>query len=41
LGAARGAEKALELLSEAGFGNVDVRQLQHNIIDNYYIAAKS
>jgi hypothetical protein len=41
LGAAWGAEKALELLSEAGFGNVDVRQLQHDIINNYYIAVKS
>jgi len=41
LGAAWGAEKALELLSEARFGNVDVRQLQHDIINNYYIAAKS
>ena len=40
LGAAWGEEKALELLAEAGFDNVDVRQLQHDIINNYYIAAK-
>jgi len=41
LGAAWGEEKALELLAEAGFENVDVRRLQHDIINNYYIAAKS
>jgi ubiquinone/menaquinone biosynthesis C-methylase UbiE len=40
LGAAWGEEKALELLAEAGFDNVNVRQLPHDIINNYYIAAK-
>jgi 2-polyprenyl-3-methyl-5-hydroxy-6-metoxy-1,4-benzoquinol methylase len=40
LGAAWGEEKALELLAEAGFENVGVRRLQHDIINNYYIAAK-
>ncbi len=40
LGAAWGEEKALELLAEAGFNNVDVKQLPHDIINNYYIAAK-
>ncbi len=38
LGAAWGEEKALELLAEAGFKNVEVRQLPHDIINNYYIA---
>ncbi len=40
LGAAWGEEKALELLAEAGFDNVDVKQLPHDIINNYYIATK-
>ena len=40
LGTAWGEEKALELLAEAGFNNVDVRQLQHDIINNYYIAQR-
>jgi len=38
LGAAWGEEKALELLTEAGFSNVEVKQLDHDIINNYYIA---
>jgi 2-polyprenyl-3-methyl-5-hydroxy-6-metoxy-1,4-benzoquinol methylase len=41
LGAAWGTEKALELLAEAGFEDLDVKQLQHDIINNYYIAAKN
>jgi 2-polyprenyl-3-methyl-5-hydroxy-6-metoxy-1,4-benzoquinol methylase len=40
LGAAWGEEKALELLAEAGFDQVDVRQLEHDILNNYYIAPK-
>jgi 2-polyprenyl-3-methyl-5-hydroxy-6-metoxy-1,4-benzoquinol methylase len=40
LGAAWGEEKALELLAEAGFGNVDVKQLPHDILNNYYIVKK-
>lgn len=40
LGAAWGEEKAVELLSEAGFSKVEVRQLPHDIINNYYIARK-
>jgi 2-polyprenyl-3-methyl-5-hydroxy-6-metoxy-1,4-benzoquinol methylase len=40
LGAAWGEEKALELLAEAGFENVGIRQLPHDIINNYYIAQK-
>jgi SAM-dependent methyltransferase len=41
LGAAWGEEKALELLNEAGFGPVEVRQLPHDIINNYYIVRKN
>jgi hypothetical protein len=41
VGAVWGDEKALELLAEAGFEYVDVRRLQHDIINNYYIAAES
>ena len=40
LGAAWGEEKALELLNEAGFANVTVKQLPHDIINNYYLARR-
>jgi 2-polyprenyl-3-methyl-5-hydroxy-6-metoxy-1,4-benzoquinol methylase len=40
LGAAWGEEKALELLNEAGFKIVEVKQLPHDIINNYYLAEK-
>jgi 2-polyprenyl-3-methyl-5-hydroxy-6-metoxy-1,4-benzoquinol methylase len=40
LGAAWGEEQALALLAEAGFGDVEVKQLPHDIINNYYIARK-
>jgi SAM-dependent methyltransferase len=40
LGAAWGEEKALELLTEAGFNRVDVKRLPHDIINNYYIAER-
>jgi 2-polyprenyl-3-methyl-5-hydroxy-6-metoxy-1,4-benzoquinol methylase len=40
LGAAWGEEKALELLAEAGFTNVEVQTLPHDIINNYYLARK-
>ena len=40
LGTAWGEEKALELLAEAGFTKVEVRQLPHDIINNYYLALK-
>lgn len=40
LGAAWGEEKALELLAEAGFQNVTVRQLAHDFLNNFYIAKK-
>ena len=41
LGAAWGEEKALELLREAGFNNIEVRQLPHDIVNNYYIVRKA
>jgi 2-polyprenyl-3-methyl-5-hydroxy-6-metoxy-1,4-benzoquinol methylase len=40
LGAAWGEEKALELLDEAGFSQVEVNRLPHDIINNYYIAGR-
>ncbi len=40
LGTAWGQEKALELLAEAGFQNVEVSTLAHDIINNYYFAQK-
>jgi 2-polyprenyl-3-methyl-5-hydroxy-6-metoxy-1,4-benzoquinol methylase len=40
LGAAWGEEKALELLAEAGFHKVEVKQLEHDILNNYYLARK-
>jgi 2-polyprenyl-3-methyl-5-hydroxy-6-metoxy-1,4-benzoquinol methylase len=40
LGAAWGEEKALELLAEAGFQNVEVKQLPHDILNNFYIVTK-
>jgi 2-polyprenyl-3-methyl-5-hydroxy-6-metoxy-1,4-benzoquinol methylase len=40
LGAAWGEEKALAMLADAGFKNVEVRQFPHDIMNNYYIAKK-
>ncbi|HEX4948924.1 MAG TPA: methyltransferase domain-containing protein [Blastocatellia bacterium] len=40
LGTAWGEEKALELLAEAGFQNVEVTTLAHDIINNYYLVRK-
>ena len=40
-GAAWGEEKALELLAEAGFSQVEVKRLPHDIINNYYIAGRN
>ncbi|HLZ71511.1 MAG TPA: class I SAM-dependent methyltransferase [Dehalococcoidia bacterium] len=37
LGAAWGEQKALELLAEAGFRDVDVKQVEGDIVNNYYI----
>jgi 2-polyprenyl-3-methyl-5-hydroxy-6-metoxy-1,4-benzoquinol methylase len=40
LGTMWGEEKALEMLEEAGFGQVAVRQLPHDFQNSYYIAKK-
>jgi 2-polyprenyl-3-methyl-5-hydroxy-6-metoxy-1,4-benzoquinol methylase len=40
LGTMWGEETALEMLAEAGFRNVEVRQLAHDIMNNFYIAKK-
>ena len=40
LGAAWGEEKALELLREAGFSSIEVSQLPHDILNNYYLVRK-
>jgi hypothetical protein len=37
LGAAWGKEKALAMLAEAGFENVGVEQLAHDVQNYYYI----
>lgn len=41
LGAMWGEEKAREMLRDAGFTSVEVKQLPHDFINNYYIATKS
>jgi len=33
-----GKEKAIEMLNEEGFSNVDLKQLPHDPINYYYIA---
>ncbi|TWT32875.1 class I SAM-dependent methyltransferase [Blastopirellula retiformator] len=38
LGAAWGEELAQEMLIGAGFAQVDIRQLEHDIMNNYYLA---
>ncbi len=38
LGAAWGEERALEMLAEAGFEDVRVRTLEHDLLNNYYVA---
>ena len=40
LGAMWGQEKALEMLAEAGFTKVEVKQLPHDIQNNYYLCTK-
>lgn len=37
LGAMWGREKALEYFADAGFDSVEVRTLEHDIVNNYYI----
>jgi len=40
LGAMWGREKACEMLTEAGFTRIDVKQLDHDIQNSYYIVTK-
>ncbi len=40
LGAAWGEQKALELLAEAGFTQVQVKQVEGDIINNFYVCRK-
>ena len=40
LGLMSGEEKALQMLAEAGFSRVEVKQFPHDIENNYYIATK-
>ena len=40
LGAMWGQEKALEMLAEAGFTNVEVKSLPHDLQNDYYICTK-
>ena len=40
LGAMWGREKALELLSEAGFKNIKIHRLDHDIQNDYYVLRK-
>jgi hypothetical protein len=41
LGTMWGEEKACEMLRDAGFKNVSVSQLEHDFLNNFYIAAKN
>jgi 2-polyprenyl-3-methyl-5-hydroxy-6-metoxy-1,4-benzoquinol methylase len=41
LGAVWGEEKALEMLTEAGFTSVTIQQLDHDFLNNYYIVKKN
>lgn len=40
LGTAWGEEKALEMLKEAGFTQVEIKQLEHDFVNNYYLIRK-
>jgi ubiquinone/menaquinone biosynthesis C-methylase UbiE len=41
LGTAWGEQKARQMLADAGFGDVDVKNVEGDIINNYYIARKN
>ena len=41
LGTMWGEEKAREMLREAGFAKVEVKQLPHDIANSYFIARKA
>ncbi len=36
-----GEEKARQMLAAAGFGGVEVKQLPHDFINNFYVARKA
>ena len=40
LGTMWGEQKARELMGEAGFTEIDVKQVEGDIFNNYYIAVK-
>ncbi|MEG3991396.1 class I SAM-dependent methyltransferase [Microcoleus sp. S28C3] len=40
LGAMWGQEKALQMLSEAGFASVEIKRLAHDLMNNYYLIKK-
>lgn len=40
LGTMWGREKALELLKEAGFSSIEIKQLPHDVMNDYYIVRK-
>jgi SAM-dependent methyltransferase len=41
LGAMWGEEKALEMLTEAGFTSAEIHRLDHDVMNNYYIVRKN
>jgi hypothetical protein len=41
LGAVWGEEKALEMLKEAGFTRAEIKRLDHDFLNNYYIVKKN
>ena len=41
LGTMWGEETAVEMLTEAGLRDIEVRQLPHDIMNNFYVARKS
>lgn len=41
LGAVWGQEKALEMLKDAGFATVEIKQLDHDFLNNFYIVKKN
>jgi hypothetical protein len=40
LGTMWGEEKAVEMLTQAGFDNISVKQLDHDFQNNFYVMSK-
>ena len=40
LGAMWGEEKAVEMMTAAGFTNVELKHLDHDFMNTYYVATK-